>query len=42
MESEADLGPHQSFRFVTVADGLTSSRVMSQKKIILDGAGVLY
>ena len=42
MQSEADLGPHQSFRFVTIADGLTSSRLLSQKKkIILDGVGVL-
>ena len=32
MQSEPDLGPHQSFRFVTIADGLTGSWLLSQKK----------
>ena len=31
MQSEADPGPHQSSRFVAIADGLTSSRLLCQK-----------
>ena len=40
MEPEADPRSLQPFRFVTIADGLTSLAIVS-KEIILDEAGVL-
>ena len=40
MESEADPGSLQPFRFVAIVDGLKSSTIVS-KEIILDEAGVL-
>ena len=42
MQSEADLGSLQSFRLVTVTNGLSSRQILSQKqKFILDRPGVL-
>ena len=41
MQSEAYLEPLRFWRFVTMTDALTSRRLLSQKKTLLDGAGVL-